>query len=52
MKAVTATVVLVTAAAMLPMNTIYAGKLNDWFEVRSDDATATGKYQSVCQYFI
>ena len=43
MKVVTASVVLATAAAMLPITTIYAAKLN----VRADDATATGKYQSL-----
>ena len=47
MKIATAIVVLVTAAALLPINTIYAANLN----VRTD-ATATGKYQSLGQYFI
>ena len=41
MKVVTATVFLVTAAAVLPKHTIYAANLN----VRTDDAAA-GKYQS------
>ena len=52
MKIVTAAVVLVTVAAVLSMNTVYAGILSDWFEVRADEATAAGKYQNLAQYFI
>ncbi len=52
MKFVTATVVLVMAAAVLPMNSIYAAILSDSFEVRCDEATAAGNYQNLGQYFI
>ena len=47
MKVVTATVFLVTAAAVLPKHTIYAANLN----VRTDDAAA-GKYLCQGQGFI
>ena len=52
MKVVTATVVLVAVAAVVPINTIYAAKVSDWVEVRADEATAAGKYQNLAQYFI
>ena len=51
MKAVTATVVLVTVAVVLSMNTIYAATLSDWFDWglgdRADEPTAGGKYQNL-----